>query len=46
MHARVGWSVRPYDFRQFEDFYDLRLILERRQSRACAACLSEHRSTH
>ncbi|MFO1415633.1 MAG: GntR family transcriptional regulator [Burkholderiales bacterium] len=28
VHLRVGWSVRPYDFRQFEDFYDLRLILE------------------
>jgi DNA-binding GntR family transcriptional regulator len=28
VHLRVGWSVRPYDFRQFENFYDLRLILE------------------
>lgn len=28
VHLRVGWSVRPFDFRQFEDFYDLRLILE------------------
>jgi DNA-binding GntR family transcriptional regulator len=28
VHLRVGWSVRPYDFQQFEDFYDLRLILE------------------
>jgi DNA-binding GntR family transcriptional regulator len=28
VHLRVGWSVRPYDFRRFEDFYDLRLILE------------------
>jgi len=28
VHLRVGWSVRPYDFRQFEDLYDLRLILE------------------
>jgi DNA-binding GntR family transcriptional regulator len=28
VHLRVGWSVRSYDFRQFEDFYDLRLILE------------------
>ena len=28
VHLRVGWSVRPFDFKQFEDFYDLRLILE------------------
>jgi len=28
VHLRVGWSVRPYDFRHFENFYDLRLILE------------------
>ena len=28
VHLRVGWSVRPFDFEQFEDFYDLRLILE------------------
>jgi DNA-binding GntR family transcriptional regulator len=28
VHLRVGWSVRPYDFQQLEDFYDLRLILE------------------
>jgi len=28
VHLRVGWSVRPFDFRQFEHSYDLRLILE------------------
>ncbi len=28
VHLRLGWSVRPYDFSQFEDLYDLRLILE------------------
>jgi DNA-binding GntR family transcriptional regulator len=28
VHLRVGWSVRPFDFKQFEDLYDLRLILE------------------
>jgi DNA-binding GntR family transcriptional regulator len=28
VHLRVGWSVRPFDFAQFENFYDLRLILE------------------
>jgi len=28
VHLRVGWSVRPFDFRQFENSYDLRLILE------------------
>jgi DNA-binding GntR family transcriptional regulator len=28
VHLRVGWSVRPYDFQRFEDFYDLRVILE------------------
>jgi DNA-binding GntR family transcriptional regulator len=28
VHLRVGWSVRPYDFEQFENLYDLRLILE------------------
>ena len=28
VHLRIGWSVRPFDFRQFENYYDLRLILE------------------
>jgi DNA-binding GntR family transcriptional regulator len=28
VHFRIGWSVRPFDFAQFENFYDLRLILE------------------
>ena len=28
VQLRVGWSVQPFDFRRFEDFYDLRLILE------------------
>jgi DNA-binding GntR family transcriptional regulator len=28
VHLRSGWSVRPYDFQQFEDLYDLRLVLE------------------
>lgn len=28
VHVRVGWSVRPYDFSRFEDFYDLRRVLE------------------
>lgn len=28
VHLRVGWSVRPYDFERFEEFYDLRRMLE------------------
>jgi DNA-binding GntR family transcriptional regulator len=28
VQLRVGWSVQQYDFQRFEDFYDLRLILE------------------
>jgi DNA-binding GntR family transcriptional regulator len=28
VHLRLGWSMRPYDFHQFEALYDLRLILE------------------
>jgi DNA-binding GntR family transcriptional regulator len=28
VHFRSGWSVRPFDFQQFEDLYDLRLVLE------------------
>jgi DNA-binding GntR family transcriptional regulator len=28
VHFRIGWSVRPFDFVQFENLYDLRLILE------------------
>lgn len=28
VHLRSGWSVRPFDFNQFEALYDLRLILE------------------
>jgi DNA-binding GntR family transcriptional regulator len=37
VHLRVGWSVRPYDFRRFEDFYDLRLILEEARWPGCAS---------
>jgi DNA-binding GntR family transcriptional regulator len=25
---RAGWRVKPFDFRQFEDLYDLRIVLE------------------
>jgi DNA-binding GntR family transcriptional regulator len=28
VHFRVGWSVRSFDFAQFENLYDLRLVLE------------------
>lgn len=28
VHFRSGWSVRPFDFEQFEHLYDLRLVLE------------------
>jgi DNA-binding GntR family transcriptional regulator len=28
VHFRAGWSVRELDFRQFDDLYDLRIILE------------------
>ena len=28
VHFRIGWSVRPFDFVQFENLYDLRSILE------------------
>jgi DNA-binding GntR family transcriptional regulator len=28
VHFRSGWSVKPFDFQQFEDLYDLRLVLE------------------
>lgn len=28
VHFRSGWSVRPFDFKQFEELYDLRLVLE------------------
>lgn len=28
VHFRNGWSVRPFDFEQFESLYDLRSILE------------------
>ena len=28
VHFRAGWSVRDLDFRQFDDLYDLRIILE------------------
>ncbi len=36
--ARNGWSVRPFDFKQFEDLYDVRVILEEAAvRRLCAA---------
>lgn len=28
VHFRSGWSVKPFDFEQFEHLYDLRMILE------------------
>jgi len=28
VHFRVGWSVRAFDLTQFENLYDLRLVLE------------------
>jgi DNA-binding GntR family transcriptional regulator len=28
VHFRAGWSVRDLDFRQFDNLYDLRIILE------------------
>jgi DNA-binding GntR family transcriptional regulator len=28
VHFRSGWSVRPFDFAQFEHLYDLRMVLE------------------
>lgn len=28
VNSRNGWSVRPFDFKAFEDLYDLRVILE------------------
>ena len=28
VHFRSGWSVKPFDFRQFEHLYDLRMVLE------------------
>ena len=28
VHFRAGWSVRELDFRQFDNLYDLRIILE------------------
>lgn len=28
VHFRSGWQVRPFDFRLFEELYDIRIILE------------------
>ncbi len=28
VHFRSGWSVKPFDFAQFEHLYDLRMVLE------------------
>jgi len=28
VYSRNGWSVRPFDFEQFENLYDVRVILE------------------
>lgn len=28
VHFRSGWSVKPFDFEQFEHLYDLRMVLE------------------
>lgn len=28
MKSRAGWMVRPFDFKLFEDLYDLRVVLE------------------
>ncbi len=28
VHSRSGWMVKPFDFREFEHLYDLRILLE------------------
>lgn len=28
VHFRSGWQVRPFDFRYFEDLYDIRILIE------------------
>jgi DNA-binding GntR family transcriptional regulator len=37
VHFRSGWSVKPFDFQQFEDLYDLRLVLETASIRKLSA---------
>ena len=45
VHLRVGWSVRPFDFRQFEHLYDLRLILEERVGHAAVRAAGARRGS-
>lgn len=38
VHFRSGWQVRPFDFRYFENLYDVRILLESEAvRRLCAA---------
>ena len=41
VHLRSGWSVRAYDFKQFEALYDFRLILE--EASIARLCESDER---
>ena len=37
MRSRVGWQVKPFDFRHFQELYDLRTVLETASLRKLAA---------
>lgn len=39
MKPKVGWQVKPFDFRLFQELYDLRAILETASIRQVAASL-------
>ncbi len=38
VHLRSGWSVKPFDFEQFEHLYDLRMVLETTAVRRLCEC--------
>lgn len=42
VHFRAGWSVKPFDFEQFEHLYDLRMVLETTAARRLCEKVEEN----
>lgn len=42
VYFRSGWQVKPFDFRYFEELYDLRIVLEQASVRRLCALADPH----
>jgi len=44
VHFRSGWQVRPFDFRYFENLYDVRILLEEEAVRRLTLATDRHKA--